>query len=189
MPEPPDAARASLVALLGQLRDTQRELHETEERLLELDSRYRELTEVSVPAAMASCGTLDYTLTDGTRTALKEAYRCGQLDAAERPEGASWVDAKGHGDLFRNTLTVAFNREDDALATEIEELIRRHPAGNRLLIDRRRVILWNTLSSFVKEQIAQGEDVPLQDLGVVRQTFADVTRAGAARFKRIWQKR
>ena len=183
---PEGAALLTLAELTDALRAKQREVSELEERLLVVDRELSALTSDLLPKALTECRVSEFVGEDGWKTALKESFRCGNL---KEPAGLAWLAENGHGDLVRNTIEVSLNKEDGALAAEIVETLRAHRAANRMMITNSAQVHWQTLAAFAKERVEAGEDPPLETLGVMRQRYVELSRKGAARFKRLWAKR
>jgi hypothetical protein len=142
-----------------------------------------------LPSTMMTLGLLDYTLLDGSKVAVREHFRCPQLDdgpddekgekrpLSERLEALGWLEGAGHGDLAKRVVTVTLGADANELADELITLLRSHRAGNKLLIDQRRTVPWNRLAAFAREQLGQGEDIPLDVLGVSVQRSSKITQA------------
>lgn len=189
--EPADAPTdgdLKLVATLAQdVRRQQRLVDRLTDDLARAGETLRRLTETDLPRAMIACGYApgDKNIVVGGLTLeLKDLFRCGQLDdngpTEDKPfdgrPGLAWLEAEGHGDLARRVVAVTLGKGSEELAVEIIQLLRSHRAGNSLNITNKCTVPWNTLSSFSKEQIAQGGDPPLAMLGVTRLTVVKVTQ-------------
>ena len=92
------------------------------------------------------------------------------------PAAHAWLDKNGHGDLAKNILTVRFNKEDGDAAKEILNLVRAHPAANRLGLDMSRWVEPGTIAAFARESYGNGDNPPLALLGVSRHQAAKVSQ-------------
>jgi uncharacterized small protein (DUF1192 family) len=155
----------------------------------ELAAAKRELAAVrdeALPKAMDSVGVADYTLTDGSKVSVRKRYVCGQLDDGpdreegrpldDRLEALRWLDDNGHGDISRRVITVTLGADAEQTASELIALLKSHKQGNRLMIDHRRTVPWNTLASFSRKQLEEeASDIPLDTLGVTVMRSAKIT--------------
>ncbi len=183
-----DEQLKSIAALAEQQLVAEAEVAQLEAVLKAAKSRLSRVRDDLLPTAMTSLGLLDFTLTDGSKVAVREHYRCPQLDdgpdddkgekrpLAERLVALDWLDEGGHGDIAKRVVTVTLGADASELAAELVALLRSHRAGNQLLIDQRRTVPWNRLAAFAKEQLRDGEDVPLDVLGVTVQRSAKITQ-------------
>lgn len=189
----PDSALARVATLVRQTHQAQRAVAQLEGDLALARAVLRDLSERDLPAALLECDYLPPTraVVSGLAVDLDEKYRCGQLEyppspssrrrdddapRARDPEAAlGWLEENGHGDLEKHQVTVTLGRGCDAVAAELVEVLRRHPAANSFEVAHRRVVWWNTLAAFAREQVGQGGDPPLDLLGVRRVVRAKVS--------------
>lgn len=183
---PDDGAVKSIAALANEQLAAEDEVARLEEQLKRAKAQLSQVQDNLLPTAMASAGVVNFTLTDGSKIAVRDNYRCGQLDDGpqreegraleERLEALRWLEDAGHGDLPKRVVSVTMGADSEEMAREIIDLVRSHPGANRLLIDNRRTVPWNTLSAFTREQLREGNDIPLDVLGVTVQRSAKITR-------------
>jgi len=166
------------------------EVARIEATLEEAKSRLYRVRDDMLPQAMLNAGMLDFTLVNGWKVQVRDHYQCGQLDDApprdekeaekkrpleERLAALQWLEDNQAGSLARRTVSVSLGADAIDLAEEIIALIRHHPKGNQLQIDNRRIIPWNTLAAFAREQMAIPHDIPLDVLGVTVRRSAKIT--------------
>jgi hypothetical protein len=192
---PTDTALARVATLVRHQYQQQAKVVALERDLKDAAAALRTTSEKDLPEAMAACGLSPPThqTIAGLDVDLSEKYRCGQLEypstakqrrsaeddtpRARDPLAAlSWLESEGHGDLEKRTITVTLPRDSEETARELMEMIRRHRAANEFEVLHRRVVWWNTLAKFASEQVEQGEDIPLDLLGVHRVIRAKVSR-------------
>lgn len=91
----------------------------------------------------------------------------------QREVGFDSLERCGGGDLIRVTMEVGFGRGELELARAAAEHLKKwNEFGNRE-IRISRGVPWNTLTSFVREQIEAGNPMPMEDLGA---TFGRVCK-------------
>ena len=118
-------------------------------------------------------------------------YQCGQLDdlpdsgrrrpdddapkrsLEERAAALDWLEANGHGDLAKETIQVQVGRGQEALVRQILDFLGTL-RSNSMTFARARVVPWNTLSRFAREQDEALEEPPLDLLGVRQVNVAQV---------------
>lgn len=181
---PTDAEQSEVVELARRQLAAEYRVERAEAELDAAKDELRAVRDGLLPAAMSTAGIEELKLTGGYRLTVREEFVCGQLDDVadelkranrdgqlprpleERLAALAWLDDNGYGDLARRLVTVTLGAKSEELASELVELLRRHPAGNQLAIDQRRVVPWNTLSGFARDEVAQGHEPPLATLGV-----------------------
>jgi hypothetical protein len=185
--EPTDDERRNLSDLAEDiLRDQSAIVRKTTELKVMLEV-YRRKTEVDLPDAMRQAGQSEFKLLNGTPVELKYTLVAGQLDdygeGRANLEGLDWVESHDGASLIRATVTAQFDAKDIEAAREVFEMIRRHPSANRLKsLNLKRMIPWNSLTSWVGELIRQMKDPPLELLGVRERKWAQV---GESRPKQV----
>lgn len=169
-PAPSDTDLQTVAELVKRLAAAQREKVRLEEELKAANILVQQLSEVDLPDALLAVGHVPPSKETiaGYKIDFSERFRCGQLDNQSNPEGFEWLGKEGHGDLAKHTITVTLPREMEEAAAEVQALIRSHRASNQFKTDYKATVAWNTLSSFAKEQLEHGVDVPLDTLKVTR---------------------
>jgi hypothetical protein len=194
---PADSELATVAALAQRQVDLEDAIAARREELKTLGEALRQVSEVDLPAAMGRAGPSglsSFTLGNGYVVHDALRYRCGQLDDGpdkrprdndddeprrpliERLKAFLWLDKNGHGDIAKNVISVAVGKDEIELVEEIMNWLRAHRAANRMVVDRRRTVAWNTLSAFAKDLDQQTLDPPLELLGVSKGHVAKVTR-------------
>ena len=171
---PDDAALKLVAALAARQAVLRREVAAATAALARLQAELRGNEEKDLPAALTACGYAPPSklTVAGAEVKFSAQYRGKKLTS---PEALAWLDAEGHGDLVKNAISIALNREDDAVADEIEAFCRRHPtAGNSIVVERERSVHQGTIAAFAREMVEGGYDVDLELLGVFVQRFARV---------------
>lgn len=192
------ATAASLARRLLALYD---EKAAAERRLREVSAAIEAVSQDDLPKALDACGwsTPSKGVIGGLPVRYGVKYQSGQLDDGpdkrerdgygddprrpleERLRALAWIEgvdrppAEQHGDIIKNAITVLLPKGQEALAGRIVDFLASL-GSNSMTVDRRRVVLWNTLTSFVKRLDEQGDDPPLDLLGVRKLRVATVLR-------------
>lgn len=131
----------------------------------------RNISEVGLPALMDEFGLESMIMKDGSRLVIKKGIKAS-IPKVREPEAFGWLRERGHGSLIKNVVTAKFGMGEEAMA----EMLVDYCMKNGLVHDRKESIPWNTLAAFVKEQIANAEDIPFDLFGVFETKVAKVTR-------------
>jgi hypothetical protein len=84
-----------------------------------------------------------------------------------------------HGDLLRTVVSVAFGPGEDEHAAACAGLLRGYFRGRNDIqkdVTEAVTVHWKTLTSFVKEQVESGEELPLPLLGATVGRVAEIKK-------------
>jgi hypothetical protein len=132
------------------------------------------LTHKLIPDAMAAAGTSDFTTNNGVKVAIKEILS-GTLpkEPTTRAEALKWLDENEGRSIIKGTLTAEFERGEGNL----EKRNRAAEALSSLQVDfvEQESVHPQTLAAFARERIKNGEEVPLELLGLYSGRMAKIT--------------
>lgn len=129
----------------------------------------RNVAEKLLPEAMENLGLSTYTTTTGISVQVKEKIR-GALPVENRPKGFDWLEKNGFGGLIESEVVIPFKRDELEEANKLVEELR--DKGKIAVLERN--VHHARLDSFIREQLAQGAELPLDIFGVFRQRIAKV---------------
>lgn len=155
------------------------EIAELTRRLELKNKQLGNLMNKEIPDAMDRIGTNVFGV-PGTRTECRiQPFYHASIPEASRSEAFQWLEEHEHGDLIKNSLKVDFNKEDAEAAKRIFDRVKQMLAQEEInakpVMDK--AVHWKTLTSFVKEQVEEGNVLPLGILGA--------TVGRVAKFKEI----
>lgn len=166
----PDARTLErLVALVQCQRDLERELTDLDEKrkktnveLEKVAGGYR--AEGDIPALLQELGVETLTLADGTKVTVRKELKPPSMAAGSKHRDAvvAWLDEVGHGDAVKDTVTVLLAKDDPRAVTLLAAL---DEVG--VPYDRFRTVNPQTLGALLRELLEAGDEVPLDDLGVL----------------------
>ena len=160
--------------LANRAAEAQRNIEETEEILNRQKKDLYKITDQMLPEALEALGLERYTLTDGSEISLHKIYSA--TIAKDRVAKAhAWLRDHGHGDLIKNTCSVAFGKGEDEKAAEFLALC----GSNDLAVEQREKVEPSTLKAWVKERTEAGEPIPNDTFGVYISARAKIKRKGA----------
>lgn len=147
----------------------QEKVEKLEEDLKKAKENLREYSEKLLPEKMEELGFTEFTTSSGISVQVKEVIRAS-LSVENRPKGHRWLEENGFGGIIKSTVIVPYNRDEIQQANAlVEELkLRQRLAGLERKVEPM------TLVAFIKEQLAQGKDIPLDIFGVLRQRVAKI---------------
>lgn len=129
----------------------------------------RDFAERQVPELMDSIGIAEFKTATGLKIEVAETIRAS-ITQANAPRAFAWLRENGHAALIKRALSVTFGKgEDDkaeAFAKELED--------KGLDADDKTSVHPSTLASFVREKLRDGEEIPLDLLGVHRQRVSKI---------------
>lgn len=162
---------ASLDALTEQWRINEAAIATYEAALKDCSNVKIKLETDLIPSLMASAGNIDrFKLADGTDISIKDELYAS-VSAAKQQEAFAWLEANGHADVIKDELKIALGRGDTAKA-RAEALIAAAEAAGISEYSRKRAVHPGTLQALLKEQLAEGVDVPKETFGVYQQRRA-----------------
>ena len=91
---------------------------------------------------------------------IKKIYGAS-IPVASREEAFTWLRANGHGDMVKNVVSVGFGMGEDSMAAEFSEMA----LSKGLHPDQKESVHPSRLRSWVKEQVEEGAEFPMELFG------------------------
>lgn len=149
--------------------EAKKKLEQVEEQLKVAKEEYKQVAEKQLPELMDALGLKTFKTSSGISVEVAEKIRTS-LPPENRIKAFNWLEENGYGGMIKSTVVVAFKREEIEKAKELANELRI----DQYIANVERKIEPMTLTSFIKEQLTQGKDIPLDIFGVYRQRIADV---------------
>lgn len=165
-----DAEIKTISKLVSSLEDLQGELLTMEEMLKDKKATLRKLQEELLPEAMDAANTTEFTTTTGVKVILKDSIKAN-ITKANEEQAFAWLRENGHGDLIKRELKVKFDAGEDNLAGDVKALMEEKTGH---VPEDKTAVAWNTLTSFVKEALSNGQTIPMDILGVFRARKVEI---------------
>lgn len=164
--------------LLAQISEVAREAMERERRVEELQDQLEEeraqlrlVREKTLPDLMDVAEMDEVTTRDGIVIKVSENLR-GSIPKKTEAEALRWLEENDHGNLIKRQFTIEFGKGDEAWANKFErDMARRKKPLN---MKRRAAVHPQSLLAFCREQLSEGEVLPLDIFGVFRQRVANI---------------
>lgn len=139
-------------------------------QLSEAKEELRKIAEEFLPEKMEELGLNTFSTSDGKhRVEIVEKVR-GSLPVENRPKGMLWLEANGFSGMIKSKVIVEFPRDQLPEANKLVEELRLQ--DKTAVVERK--IEPQTLDAFIREQLSQGKEIPLNIFGVYRQRIAKV---------------
>ncbi len=147
------------------------ELAELEEQLKAKAKAIRKLSEEIIPAKMAELGLESVTLSDGSAVKVKQKVQAS-IPVRYREDAFKWLRDNGHGDLIKNQVSAVFGKGEDVRANEFINSVNQlgYEPQQKLWVEPM------TLKAFVREQIADGVEIPMDKFGVFVGAETKITK-------------
>lgn len=170
-PEPGDNAMAQLSALAQEQADAEAEVARLQEELAKAQQRLRDVSEFKLPELMEELGMDEFKTRSGLRVKVEEKLR-GNLSKARKPRAVEWLDGHGGSALVKRLFTIKFDKGEEAWAKKFAADLKKRKKPVRCEITED--VNTNTFVAHCRRLLEEGEDVPLEDLGLYRQRVAKV---------------
>jgi hypothetical protein len=163
----------ALVALADEQEAAQAEVERLELLLDEAKKNLQRITEHEIPKLMDGIeGKLN--LPDGRTITISEKIRAS-ITSDKKPLAFGWLNENGHGALIKRRFIIEFGRDQEEWAKEFEKQLGQ--SKTPLNVKKEENVHWQTLDAFVREQLGEGSDLPLDLFGVFRQRFSKIKGA------------
>lgn len=136
------------------------DIKEMEEALKKLGEDLRRVQEVDLPNAMAEAGMKAFTLNNGAKITIKDDVAVS-IPKDQKHEAYQWLRDNGFGDVIKHNVVVEFGKEDDEAAIRLMQYCEKQ--GKRA--EDQQSVHAQTLKALVKEQLANGKEIPLDLFG------------------------
>ena len=137
------------------------EMRQLEEQLKAKATAARKLSQEIIPARMSELGLESLTLSDGSSIKIKQLVHAS-IPVRYRDKAFQWLRDNGHGDIIKNQVSATFGKGEDTSASnfidKIEEL--GYQPQQKVWVEPM------TLKAFVREQIAEGNEIPTDQFGI-----------------------
>lgn len=179
---------SDILLQITQLAERQRALARAlvlnEELLKATKEALRQVQENDLPMAMAEAGITAFTLEDGTGIVIEDVLSASipsastiastrdraaaEAMARRRSDAFAWLDEHGFGDLIKTEVSTQFGRGELEEAKEIADFLQ----SQGLQAEVTQGVHAGTLKAWVREQLAQGTNVPHELFGIYEATKA-----------------
>ena len=145
-----------IIQMAKALIDAEKAVDAAEKTLSAAKEQFRYIQEETIPAAMQELGVQEITLDTGEKLKVKqEVY--AQLTAATKPAAFQWLEDNNFGGLIKVDVSVAYGKGEYEVAVQLKDRL----SSEGLQVDLSRDVNGQTLKAFLREQISNGSNIPL----------------------------
>jgi hypothetical protein len=182
------ASLEQVSALALQMIEAENKVDTLTEQLKEAQKELSRIESADLPDVMESLGLSEFTLTNHYKIKVKPIIKaslpapssiensCGSMRESlllRLNDGIKYLNDHGAGAMVKNLVSVELGKDSNELAEKIIKVVEEH-CGVRA---RQSVSVHpQTLSSYVKEKIEEGLDIPLETFGVFTGRKATITK-------------
>lgn len=143
---------------------------EAEGALKDAKERARVLREETIPAAMQEMGLEEVKLETGQKISIKQDVYAS-IPAASKGAAYDWLNEHGFGGLIKVEVSTTFAKGEQEQAIKLHKQL----AAQGLQPDLDQSVHAQTLKAFLREQIAAGNNIPLDLFGARPVWTAKIT--------------
>lgn len=151
----------SISLMIKRLQGLKEEIESLNKRSAELSKSYEILAKRDLPEAMRVAGMSQFTTDNGFKVSIKEDI-FASIAEKNKQAAFAWLAEHGFGDLIKTSVDVSFGRGEHERVAELLNNLNEHGYQNYGL---KEGVHPGTLKAFLREQIAQGKEVPLELFG------------------------
>jgi hypothetical protein len=152
------------IRLVSELAEMQVLLEEeiavAEELLKKKKHALNTLRQETLPNAMTEVGMSSFTLSNGSKIAIKTNYYAS-IPKDKEADAHHWLKEHGFEALIKNQVIAEFGKGEDSVANEWVDYMR----DKGVFPQHKMSIHPQTLKAFVKEQLTAGVDIPMELFG------------------------
>ena len=170
---PGDNFKAVLRSLADEYLEAEAEVARKEHELEVAKANKKDIAEVRIPQATEGMdGKFD--LGDGRELQLKEEIRAS-IAGEKKDPAIRWLDDNDYGHIVKRQVIIEFGKGETERTEAFMKAVKALEAELGTLVVKTNFSVHNaTLVSWVKEQLGEGVDLPVDVFGIYRQRTAKV---------------
>lgn len=147
--------------------------HRAEEALNVAKAELKDVAEVRIPAATDGMDG-KFNLGDGRELQVKEEIR-SSIAGDKRVPAINWLDEHDYGHIVKRQVIIEFAKGDTERCEAFMQAVKGLEKDlGTLVVKTNFTVHHATLNSWVKEQLTEGVDLPVDVFGIFRQRTAKV---------------
>lgn len=157
-----DNELSKLSDLAQDWRKTSAEVSDLEQQLSSAKEQLRVLEQQKIPEAMDAVGMSSFKIPGVNWEISVEDKVHANIPKQNQDKAFEWLRSHNAGSLIKNQIAVSLPKGKDEQAQEAVEKLREIGLDPEV----KEAVAWNTLTAWAKEQLAKGENLPLELLGI-----------------------
>lgn len=174
---------AAITAKANEQAAQEAKVAQLEEDLSAAKERLREINERELPDLMDAGQQEDCKTSTGIRVRLLTKVRAS-IPKKNHAKALAWLRSHGHGDMIKVQVVAEFGKNDVDLAQSFEERLESTVSSIAAEMGRandftvnhkaKQEVHTSTLSSWAAKSLEDGDEIPMELLGVFRQRFTKI---------------
>lgn len=152
---------ASIGELVRQVRALEANIADREEALGGQREKLRQLVEQDIPDAMLAANCASFKTVDGQVLTVDNVVHAN-ISEANAEAAFAWLRENGHGDLIKAKYTLNFGKGEEAKSAKLATYLKRQGIDPTV----KESVHPQTLAAFVREQLADSQELPADILGI-----------------------
>lgn len=132
-----------------------------------LTDQRKRIYEVEIPGLMREAKVKSIQTDTGLTVTLKDSVKA-KISKPNEEEAFKWMEEHGHSGFIKHTVTAVMGRGE----TEKAKKLAAELAAQGVITQEERWVESQTLIKFVKDRLADGDDLPLKAFGVFKTVEA-----------------
>lgn len=165
----PEEELTKITKLAEKQLQCEKNIAQIEDKLVAAKQEWSDIAEKQLPEIMDRLGLTEFRTKSGIRVEVDEKVRCS-LSKENKPKAHDWLEKNGYGGIIKSAVVVGFSRNE---IKEANELISELKSRKRIAVLERKVEP-ATLTAFVKTQLEEGKNIPVDIFGVFRQRSSKI---------------
>ena len=161
---------SQIAGVAQQVTDLEKKIEKIEIELANAKLQHRMLTEGALVELMNDAQMSELTTADGYNIVVTQDIKAS-LGKPKLAEGINWLKDNGHDSIVRMKLVAEYPRGNEAEARRMFEQVRQSNIPTTTLDQN---VHHMTLTSFVKEMLSKGEEIPEDIFTITRVNKAVV---------------
>lgn len=170
-PKPP-ATLERLTKLAEEAQTLERVINEMTIALADKQDQLDKILRTEIPDIFTELAIEEYKLKDGSKMTVKDDIKCG-ISEERKPAAFQWLRENNFDGIIKTNVSVSFGKGEAEMAEKAKEALIEAGFTEAVVDDS---VHWQTLKSFVKEQLAEGTAIPLDTFGVFEFRVAKITQ-------------
>ncbi len=147
------------------------ELAEAETRVKQLKSQLAFVSTDLLPTAMSELGLSEFSLSDGSKITIAP-FVSAHISQQNKENAFLWLAEHGFGDIVKNQVVLTFGRQEMTRARSAMSVLQEHGYEP----ENKQSVHGQTLKAWVKERLAEGDEIPFDLFGVYSGQITKIRR-------------
>ena len=170
-PQSGDNLNSVLRSLADELQAAEAEIERLQELMDTAKAAYKDIAEKRIPEVTDGMEG-KFNLGDGRELQVKEEIR-SSIAGDKRIPAIEWLDENGYGNIVKRQVVFEFPKGDEERCKKFIEAVSKLGLG-QLVMKNNFTVHHATLNSWVKEQLGEGVELPVETFGIFRQRTAKI---------------